>query len=153
MEKRLKETLKNGGFDNVSPVRSKTMSLIRGKHNRSTEQQLKMLLVRNKISGWTSHEKTMPGNPDFFFWKKNVAIFVDGCFWHGCPKCGHIPKTRSTFWKAKIERNVERDKQKRKALREMGIDVIRFWEHDLKDTKKLGRCLNRLNKVLGDIGN
>lgn len=147
MERCLKKFLKKGVFDDVSPKRYKTMAAIRSKHNRSTEQKLKMLLVRNKISGWTLQKKAMPGNPDFFFTKKNVAIFVDGCFWHGCPRCGHTPKTRTAFWKAKIERNVERDKQKRMMLKKMGIGVIRFWEHELSDTDKLARCLIRLRGI------
>jgi DNA mismatch endonuclease (patch repair protein) len=147
MERCLRKFLKKGVFEDVSPERYKTMAAIRSKHNRTTEQKLKMLLVRNRISGWTSHKKAMPGNPDFFFAKKNVAIFVDGCFWHGCPRCGHLPKTRTAFWKAKIERNVERDKQKRMMLKKMGIDVIRFWEHELSDTDKRDRCLIRLKGI------
>src|SRR5690606_22059724 len=111
MEKRLRKYLTNGNFGTVVPKVSKTMSLIRGKKNRTTELKLRMLLTSKGIKGWKLHAIELEGNPDFYFEKKKLAIFVDGCFWHGCPRCGHIPKTRSAFWKAKISRNRKRDRE------------------------------------------
>ena len=66
--------------------RSEVMSLIRGKGNKETENALLALLRQNKITGWRRH-LPLPGKPDFAFQKQKVAVFVDGCFWHGCPKC------------------------------------------------------------------
>ena len=77
--------------------RSEVMSLIRGKGNKETEQATLVLLRQNKISGWRRH-LPLPGKPDFAFPKRKVAIFVDGCFWHGCPICYTRPKTNRAFW-------------------------------------------------------
>ncbi len=150
MEKRLKKYLNNGIFSNVSEKRSETMSAIRGKNNKSTELKLRMAFVRNGIKGWRLNYKKLPGTPDFYFENKKLAIFVDGCFWHGCPKCGHIPKTRSAFWEAKINRTIERDRKKSNDLKKLGIRSIRFWEHELKDIDqvvyKIKRTLDKRYK-------
>lgn len=132
----------------MPPVRSRIMSAIRGKHNRTTELQLRMALLRNRVRGWRLHVKTLPGTPDFYFEKEKVAVFVDGCYWHGCPKCGHVPKTRSGFWKAKIGRTQERDKKKRLELRKIGVFPLRIWEHDLKKTAGLNKAVSRILKSL-----
>ncbi len=148
MEKRLKEYLIDGNFGMVSEKRSKTMSAIKGKNNKSTELKLSMAFVRAGISGWNRNYKELPGKPDFYFSNKKLAIFVDGCYWHGCPVCGHIPKTRSEFWKAKIERNKERDEKYNKELAKLGIKVIRFWEHELKDKIDLEKSINKIKNEL-----
>ena len=81
--------------------------------------------------------KDILGVPDFIFPDSKVAIFIDGCFWHGCPKCGHIPKTNASYWAAKIARNQNRDKKYSKELRSQGFTVIRTWECALKiDSRK-----------------
>lgn len=107
-----------------------------------------MALVRAGISGWVLHAKDLPGKPDFFFPTMNVAVFVDGCFWHGCPKCGHIPRTRAEFWAAKIQRNRERDLQMSALLRRQKIRVLRIWEHELGDTEAIRKSIRRLTAVL-----
>ncbi len=147
MEKRLKKYLKNGKFENVSNVTSKTMAAIKSKNNRSTELTLRMALIRKKINGFRLHAKDLPGNPDFIFIKEKIAIFVDGCYWHGCPKCGHIPKTRSAFWNAKIKRNKERDKQKNKELKGIGVRPLRIWEHELKGSN-ISKTICKIEKEL-----
>ncbi|MBC8469467.1 MAG: very short patch repair endonuclease [Planctomycetes bacterium] len=148
MEKRLRKKLKGGKFKDVPVVRSKTMAAIRGKNNRTTELCFRMAIVRSGIKGWVTNFKDLPGKPDFFFRKKGIAVFIDGCFWHGCPKCGHYPKTRSSFWKAKILRNKERDKSNRRKLRRKGIKVVSVWEHSLKDPKQLNLKINMLKTLL-----
>jgi len=148
MEKKLKKKLKGGKFDNVPLVRSRTMAAIRGKNNRTTELSLRMALVRAGIKEWETNVEDLAGKPDFFFRKKRLAVFVDGCFWHGCPKCGHYPKTRSSFWKTKILRNKERDKSNRRKLRRKGIKVVRIWEHSLKDPKHIGSKIKMLSNLL-----
>lgn len=151
MEKELKKHLKDGKFDNVSSKRSKIMSSIHGKNTLSTEVCLKMALVRSGIKGWKLHSKELPGTPDFYFQQAKLAVFVDGCFWHGCSKCGHIPKTRSEFWEAKIKMTKQRDRKKRSELGKMGISTLGIWEHELKEksgvdkvTKKIERKIKKL---------
>jgi DNA mismatch endonuclease, patch repair protein len=141
MEALLKLKLKNGRFDAVPMERSRIMSSIRGKSNKSTERTLRMALVRTGIRGWQLHAD-LPGRPDFYFHKLRIAVFVDGCFWHGCARCGHIPRTNRPFWKAKIARNRQRDRRNLKTLRAQKIDVLRFWEHDLR--LSLMRCVHRI---------
>jgi len=74
----------------------------------------------------------MPGRPDFLIPRLNLVIFVDGCFYHGCPKHGRIPKTNRSYWKPKLAKNRKRDLSNRRKLRRMGYFVWKFWEHDLK---------------------
>lgn len=146
MEKRLRKELPGGKFENVSPERSKIMGAIRGKGARSTEVLFRMALARQHIKGWKVHPRSMIGNPDFFFPESQVVVFVDGCFWHGCPKCGHIPKTNEAFWKAKILRNRQRDQQTNRNLKTNSYHVVRFWEHEIKE--ELGQCINKLKRLL-----
>jgi DNA mismatch endonuclease (patch repair protein) len=84
--------------------------------------------------------------PDFFFARRRVAVFVDGCFWHGCPRCGHIPKTNSAYWGAKIARNRTRDARISRALRAQGYSVLRIWECDLRSRPE--RCVRRIQRML-----
>lgn len=144
MERYLQSVLGSSSFEGVSAKRSAAMRAVRSKGNKSTELRLRMALIRAGISGWTLHEKSLPGKPDFFFTKLRLAIFVDGCFWHGCPKCGHTPATRSAFWAAKFERNRARDLRNRLMLRKRRVSVIRLWEHQLKSSKNLSRAVERI---------
>ena len=147
MERRLKIKLPDGKFINVSRSRSRTMSAIRSKHARTTERALRMALIRARIRGWQLHAD-LPGKPDIFFADQKIAVFVDGCFWHFCPKCGHIPRTRQAFWKAKLDRNTRRDRRTKRALRTGGIRVIRVWEHQLRPAINLDRVILRLRTAL-----
>lgn len=67
--------------------------------------------------------------PDVVFSSSRVAVFIDGCFWHGCPHHGTSPKANSTYWDAKLARNKERDRSNRARLRRAGWTVVRIWEH------------------------
>src|SRR5688500_4452191 len=107
-------------------IRSKLMARIKSKGNKSTETKLQMLLVRTGISGWKLQPVHMLGNPDIIFPKLRLAIFVDGCFWHGCPRCGHIPKSNQDYWIAKLERNIKRDIRQRSKLRREGWLVYKI---------------------------
>lgn len=142
MERALRQHLPGGVFSSVTPRASKNFSGIRGRNNRTTEVRFRLALVRAGISGWKMHNRALPGNPDFVFLKEQIAVFVDGCFWHGCPRCGHIPKTNSPFWKAKIQRNIERDRTNIHKLRDSGFMVVRIWEHELKSN--LAGCVVRI---------
>ena len=136
----------DGEFKNVPTSRSRAMSKVRGRDNATTEKRFRFSLVRNGIKGWVLHPKGIIGSPDIYFPDHNIAVFLDGCFWHGCPKCGHIPKTNTKFWDAKITRTKERDKDKSRKLKKQGIKVIRFWEHDL--INRLDYCVQKLLKNL-----
>jgi DNA mismatch endonuclease (patch repair protein) len=133
MEKYLRLKLRGGVFRNVPPKRSLAMGKVRSKGNRTTEVRLRYALVRAGISGWRLHVP-IAGRPDFYFYREKIAIFVDGCFWHGCPKCGHIPKVNQAFWRAKIERNHERGRKWDRILSRQGILPRHVWECDLKPT-------------------
>lgn len=132
-------------------VRSANMQAIRSKGNRSTEVRLRLMLVRSGISGWRMHPKNIPGTPDFFFPQHEVAVFIDGCYWHGCPKCGHIPKTNMEYWTAKIGRNKKRDRKYSRELKKQGYKVIRIWECILK--RDPARCLQRISAAVRENDN
>jgi len=110
--------------------RSALMAKIRGEGNASTEQRLARLFRANHITGWR-RGVPLPGKPDFVFRAEKVAVFVDGCFWHGCPKHARIPKTRVVFWSTKLEGNAARDSKVSRELRARGWTVLRVWECSL----------------------
>lgn len=146
MESALRSTLPLGRFGSVDEARSRIMRAVRARGNRSTERRLRMALVRAGISGWILHAVSIPGCPDFLFESKKLAVFVDGCFWHGCPRCGHLPKANGAFWKKKITLTRMRDKKVNQILRSGGYTVLRFWEHDL--SMELDLCLKRIRRAL-----
>lgn len=127
--------------------RSKLMAKVRGHGNRSTEILLLKLFRQNKITGWRRH-LDMFGKPDFIFPKSKLAIFVDGCFWHGCPKHGTQPAGNRSFWKRKFARNKDRDRLVSRILRAYGWQVVRIWEHELA-RKNEARLLNRIQRAMG----
>lgn len=67
---------------------------------------------------------------DIVFTKRRVAVFIDGCFWHGCPRHATLPKRNSDYWLPKLERNIARDAETNVALADAGWRVLRFWEHE-----------------------
>src|SRR4051794_30840740 len=102
--------------------RSRIMSAIRGRGNETTELRLASILRREGLKGWRRHVKLM-GSPDFFWKDRQIAVFVDGCFWHGCPHCYLPPRRNATFWRNKIVRNKSRDRKVTRRLRQQGIRV------------------------------
>ena len=116
--------------------RSWVMSRIRGKGNEKTEVRLAKLMRAEGIRGWSRH-LSIPGRPDFAFKKQKVAVFVDGCFWHGCPRCFRLPKQNRAFWKAKIEGNRRRDRSVNGRLGRLGWKVIRIRECRLKHADRV----------------
>ena len=146
MEKILKDKLKEGKFHNVPLAHSRRMSAIKGRGNRTTERRLRMALARAGIKGWKVNPRGLIGNPDFFFPEKKVAVFVDGCFWHGCARCGHIPKKNNAYWSTKILRNQQRDIEKARKLKEEGIRVLRFWEHQVQHD--IEGCIKEISAVM-----
>jgi len=76
-------------------------------------------------------ERDIARRADIVFTRRRIAVFIDGCFWHGCPQHGRVPtKANVDYWSAKIARNVERDKTTNHQLEAMGWIVLRFWEHE-----------------------
>jgi len=120
------------------------MSRIRGKGNEETELRLARLMRKVGIRSWRRH-LPIPGRPDFSFRKQKVAVFVDGCFWHGCPRCFQLPKHNRAFWRAKIEGNRKRDRSVDAKLRRLGWKVSRIRECALKHENKV---LERIRKTL-----
>ncbi|MDR3556912.1 MAG: very short patch repair endonuclease [Syntrophobacteraceae bacterium] len=142
MEKFLKDILPGGEFQGVEPSHSRLMKAVRGKGNRTTEEKFEKALILSGVPDWEMQSRSVPGRPDFFFPKERIAVFLDGCFWHGCGRCGHIPKKNKEFWAAKISRNKERDKNTDAIIRRHGISVLRFWEHQIRD--ELDDCISKL---------
>lgn len=127
--------------------RSEIMRAVRSRGNRDTELILVRLLRQHKISGWRRHLR-VTGNPDFIFRKQNLALFVDGCFWHGCARHCRMPKGNSSYWNPKIASNKIRDRRVTRVLRRAGWQVIRIWEHQLASRKEIP-TIARITRVLG----
>ena len=125
--------------------RSAVMSRIRGRGNKATELVLMQLFRQHGITGWRRNQKVF-GKPDFLFRRNRLALFVDGCFWHGCPKHCKIPVGNRAFWKKKFAANKARDRRVNRALRRLGWQVVRIWEHDL--AKRREACVQKIQDVM-----
>lgn len=127
--------------------RSEVMSRIRGSRNKDTEIALAKLLRRNRITCWRRNQSVF-GKPDFVFRQERLALFVDGCFWHGCLKHSKPPRSNQTYWRAKMIRNKARDRSVSRALRKKGWRVLRIWEHELARKNEI-RLLRRIQRARG----
>ena len=119
--------------DNLSAAdRLKTMRAVKSSNTR-LERKLYAMLAGMGLHGWRRHAADVSGKPDVVFPERKLAVFVDGCFWHGCPICERkLPETNPEYWRQKIRRNAERDAQNVAALTADGWRVVRIWEHELK---------------------
>jgi len=88
------------------------------------------------------------GKPDLVLPKYKTVIFIDSCFWHNCPKHGYLPKSNLKYWRKKIERNKERDKEVKKYYKKIGWKIFRVWEHDLLNTEKTSSLIEKIAKKL-----
>ena len=138
----LKEHTTFGGLS-----RSQLMSRVRSTGNQTTEKRLAALLRVKGLTGWRRHQ-SLPGKPDFVWRASRVAVFVDGCFWHGhnCRR-NLSPKTNKMAWDSKIKGNLDRDRKVTRQLRRKGWKVVRIWECQLN--KKPASCLARISKAIG----
>lgn len=130
--------------------RSAIMARVRGRGNERTELALLSILRRHKITGWRRHQPVF-GKPDFVFPTFKLAIFVDGCFWHGCPRHATQPATNRAFWKKKLFRNKARDLIVNQTLPQRGWIVLRIWQHELIRSNE-SRLVRRIQRVLPKIG-
>jgi DNA mismatch endonuclease Vsr len=109
------------------------MRAVKGKDNRTTERRLRSGLVRAGVRDWKVRAAGLPGTPDFVFNNARVAVFADGCFWHGCRTCNpKPPHSNAAFWLAKMEMNRAKDRRHTTELKRAGWKVIRVWEHDIQ---------------------
>ena len=115
--------------------RSEIMSKVRSTKNKSTEIKLIEIFKRKGIHGWKRNYK-VKGHPDFVFIDKRIAIFVDGCFWHGHDCRNTRPKDNSDYWTRKRERNIQHDKEITERFENRGWMVIRVWECELSSKSK-----------------
>ena len=123
--------------------RSDCMSKIRGKDTK-VEVALRKAVWRKGLR-YRLHAK-LPGTPDLVFPRSKVALFIDGCFWHGCPHHGVRPKTNRQFWADKLKKNLKRDERTNRELREIGWKVIRCWEHDIE--LRLDKLVTRIGQAV-----
>lgn len=143
--------------------RSEVMSRIKGRGNRDTELAFMAILKSQRITGWRRHlainlsplrkvpcaeagrrqGKGLKVHPDFVFPAKRLAVFIDGCFWHGCPKHATQPTSNKVFWQLKLSSNKERDRFVTRRLKKLGWGVLRIWEHELRHPNSVQRRLQR----------
>lgn len=124
--------------------RSETMARVRGQD--TTPEILLRRLLRQAGLRPTIYPR-LPGKPDLAFCRRRVAIFLDGCFWHGCPQHYTAPKTHFVYWSEKLRRNVERDRDMDAVLRSKGFRVVRLWQHELFAPD---RAVARIVEALGN---
>jgi len=135
-----RETTSFGGLS-----RGELMSRVRSTGNKTTEERFVRLLRRAQAKGWRRHLR-LPGRPDFAWRKIKLAVFLDGCFWHG-HRCRNLtPRTNAAAWNQKIRANQARDRKNNKALKERGWTVIRIWECQLANRPE--ECMRNINRVL-----
>lgn len=153
------------------------MSRIRGRGNKDTELALIRIFRAHRITGWrrqvqiriserearnTSTREVRTSfriprsalrvfnvRPDFIFPKLRLAVFVDGCFWHGCQRHATKPKNNAAFWRKKLAANKARDRLVTRTLRSANWRVLRIWEHELA-RKNAARLLRRIRSALGE---
>ena len=122
------------------------MRSIASKNTKSTELVIISLFKANKITGWR-HSYNVKGHPDFVFLVPKVAIFVDGCFWHGHDCRNTRPSDNAEYWAKKRQQNIRRDKEVTENFEKRGWTVLRIWECELKK-KNVEKTLLKIRKAL-----
>lgn len=148
--------------------RSRLMAKVRARGNRSTESALASAFRRAGVTGWRRHlrvkynasnsctraasatdAKAKYTYPDFVFPGLTIAVYVDGCFWHNCPRHRSSPTHNSVFWRTKLESNKARDTRVTNCLRKAGWNVIRIWEHAIKISPD--QCARRVARAIAQL--
>lgn len=139
--------------DNLTPQdRKKTMRAVKGKRT-GLEKKLFSMLAGMRLRGWKKNDGSVLGKPDVVFWDRKVVIFVDGCFWHGCPVCRRpLPETNVEYWRRKIVRNVERGRNHDEKLVAEGWAVIHVWEHEIVNVGRRAEIRACIRKGLAREG-
>ena len=122
--------------------------IMRRVHSRDTspELALRRALWAANLKGYRVSPPSVPGKPDVAYIGKQIAVFVDGCFWHGCPKCYRRPSSNEAYWDAKVARNRQRDKMCTARLRRAGWSVLRCWEHDV--AADVDKCVRKVQRTM-----
>ena len=126
--------------------RSQIMRKVKSSGNKSTELRLISVFKENKISGWRRNY-AVKGHPDFVFLKMKIAVFVDGCFWHGHDCRNTTPSDNKEYWDRKRQRNIQHDREVTAIFEARGWTVIRIWECELKK-KNVTILLKKLEPLL-----
>lgn len=136
--------------DNLTPAdRRRTMQAVKGRGTKP-ERRLFSMLAGMGIRGWRKNASDVVGKPDIVFPNERLAVFVDGCFWHGCPQCQRpLPQANREYWQSKIERNIQRAAVANQQLAAAGWIVIRIWEHELRDRAAWEAVKERIRQALG----
>jgi DNA mismatch endonuclease (patch repair protein) len=134
-------------MDNVTrKKRSETMRAVKSKDSKIE------LLFRKEIwkrgGRYRKNQGLYFGKPDLINKSKKTVIFIDSCFWHGCPSHCRIPKTNKEYWVKKINRNKERDIEVNQYYKAKGWNILRVWEHDIKNTEKLKIAVENISNAL-----
>lgn len=137
----------------TSEQRSRCMAAVKGKDTKPEMIVRKYLFSRGLR--FRVQVRKLPGTPDIVLPKYKTVIFVNGCFWHGHEGCKYfrLPKSNVEFWKEKIERNIERDKESELALLDLGWKVIRVWECELRDKSNRENTLNKIYNSITSSSN
>jgi DNA mismatch endonuclease, patch repair protein len=142
-----------GGFqrDGRAPLpRTRaTSNVMRANKGKDTgpEMALRKALRDHGLGGYRLHWHNAPGRPDICYPGRALAIFVNGCFWHRCPRCNlDLPRTHPEFWSSKFSRNVERDSRKVIELQEVGWKVLVVWECEISEDVEA--VVEKIRKVL-----
>lgn len=131
------------------PLNETVSKYMRSNKSKNTKPEIlfRKALWNAGVRGYRLHWKKAPGKPDIAFPGKKIAIFLNGCFWHRCPKCNlSLPKNNRSFWEEKFSRNVERDQEKITALENENWTVITIWECELKED--IGTQVDRIRNLL-----
>ena len=126
------------------------MSRVKSRGNKTTEMALVGYLRKFGIKGWRRHlTLRLEGHrikPDFIFGRHKLAVFLNGCFWHRCPRHCSFPSSNAEFWRKKLDANLARDKRNNRLLKSEGWKVLCIWEHDIKSDPEL--CVVKILRSL-----
>lgn len=125
--------------------RSAVMKRVRSSGNKSTELKMIEVFDQMGLKGWKRHY-SVKGHPDFVFLKERVAVFVDGCFWHGHDCRNTRPQQNAEYWQKKRETNIRHDKEITSLFENRGWKVLRIWECELKKSNR-----DNLTKRISDF--
>ena len=128
--------------------RSAVMKRVRSSGNKSTELKMIEVFDQMGLKGWKRHY-SVKGHPDFVFLKERVAVFVDGCFWHGHDCRNTRPQQNAEYWQKKRETNIRHDKEVTSLFKDRGWKVLRIWECELKKSNR-DNLMRRISDYLTD---